>query len=497
MPTSYSFDAENIDIYAYMNDTLGNEIDWSIESSEYFGLYVLGGFLNSTSVGNAGQYFDVTPYNLYAGNGSSVYVETYYRKLQHVRFQYGIWVPDAYIDDPYNYTLALGIDYCFYQDDTWYKGWKTEIQTHGAGDYVTGLNQWINYTVEHYRFNPTGGEGGKYEPMRQGKMYAYWEGWKGGRDYFQLYTDLWFSSSDRSRMWGARVNSVYFGMVNDALFNLPWLFGDDWRALQGNFTDLTYKGQIMDYDETGWGDQRYTSEIVMVRFWMNLTRPAGDPYFVRVQGYTTQKFNRQYTGQFVGIDDPPIAVTMIPGMTIGGNIFDSLARFFEDFKGTGILAGWGIFVAFLDTAFSFAGWENGFSTIVSWVENLLDMVVVGITYMFDLLVSLFSVMSVWLVLGIERFTSLGTGLVAIYSNLEWIFSEANQGWVDVSQFINPLLPLLPLVYFIWLLDSRTVEGIFRKVSMSWNFIRSILGFFLQIGQYFINLVYGLIESVQW
>ncbi|GAG78962.1 unnamed protein product, partial [marine sediment metagenome] len=185
MPTSFSFDSQDITIYAFMNDSIGTMLNWAIESNDYFNIYVLGGFTTSSSIGDAGQYNplgNASPFDLYAGDNSSVLVEVYYRKLEHVHFQYGIWIPDAYIDNFQEYSLDLGIDYCFYGDDYWYKGWKTQIQSFGGSEIVTGNNKWINYTVEHYRYNPTSS---KYEAMSQGKMYAYWEGFNSGRDYYQ------------------------------------------------------------------------------------------------------------------------------------------------------------------------------------------------------------------------------------------------------------------------------------------------------------------------
>jgi len=502
-PTMFSFDAQDIDIYAYVNDTLGNEIDWTIESSDYFNLYVLGGFTNSSSVGDAGQYQQRNVFDIYAGDDSSVLVEVYYRKLQSVHLNYKIWIPDAYIDYDQNWSLDLGIDYCFYGDDNWYKGWKTQVQTFGGSEIATGNNKWINYTVEHYRYNPTSVD---YEPMRQGKMYAYWEGYNTGRDYFQLYTDLWFSTSNRSRMWGARVNSVYFGMKNNALFGLGWLFGNNWRAMKGNFTDLAYKDMIMDYSGASWGDVRYTSEIVMCRFWMNLTRfDTGFAYYVRVQDYTSQEFNRLQIGQFEGVDDPPLIETAVPYMgDQGGGLFGNFfawlmetASIIVEGLTIGLMAGVGVFVGFLDTLFGLAGWEGGASTIVSWITTLVNFIISAFTYLFDILTSLFGIMATWLVLGIQRFISLGSGLVIIYNNLSWIYTEASSGWVDVSEIIVPMLPLLPLAYFIWLLNSDNAEGVFRKLKMSWDFVRSIAGFFIQIGQYTLQLISSIIEAIQW
>ena len=133
----------------------------------------------------------------------------------------------------------------------------------------------------------------------------------------------------------------------------------------------------------------------------------------------------------------------------------------------------GVIVGFLDTLFGLAGWENGFSTIISWIQSFLSMVVTGISYVITLLGSIFTIFASWMLWGLSQFSLIAIGLGTIFTTLVSIYETSLAGWVDISEFITPLLPLLPVGFFFWLLNSRDLEHMTRNMALVWGLVQSM------------------------
>jgi len=500
-PSSEIFDALDVDLYGFVNDTLGNTVSWSLESLDYFNIYNLGGLVSMDSSGSAGRRTGGDLLELYAYNNSWVQANVSYRKLQHIHFYTRLegnkvqW--DEYESDPWNFTYGL---YICPKDEDWIEGWKLTVEL----DSVVG--SWIEYPAIGDRafyltwnatwwYKTNGATGWTFEKADTFSSFPVWN--ETDTCYTAFWVDFWFNTANGSSFVGGRINAEYYGIYDTADIVI-FGFGSDWGAYLGNVTQSMF---FHDLEDTS-GDVISARQITMMKFYGRIEQGVNPSRnnSVMLRDYDLMDY-RCAEGSMVGVATPIVVATKMPEAPSGGflaglvSAFASIGSVFVNALTYGVLRVWPIFVGFLDIVFSFAGWENGFSQIIFWISTFLGYVVTAITYLATLLTSMFSLMAVWLVFGIQRFTEIGAGLVTVYNNLVWIYAEASAGWVDISQVVNPLLPLLPLVFFIWLLNSKDVTELIGKVTMCWTLLRSIAGIFIQIAHYTLTLVSSIIEAI--
>lgn len=489
-------DTDTYDIY--VNDSL--EVDdatfWdpvtSIVNIEY-----VSGSEHPSSQGVT-QIDDIKIYKDWAG-GTTGWISSNvtYRKLQHFRMLVHVnnifeYKPEgwSFLGNIYSWypdvgSWYVGMDYCEPNDD-WMHGWYAKITPIVVECDID--NKWMKYSVEWYykdvliknETQTTLIDMDATQPL-------------GSRTFsYTVWIDFWFNKINASSTVGGRINSEYWGMSQQAPWWSAWWKGD-WKV---QMSALSESMLFVDLEDQA-GNIISSPQIKLMRPWMKVDNTeASNPGPITLVNFDSFVWTFARDGM-VGVNTPEPIKTKAPDMPDTGFVAGLVASIKNalSFSAYAILSFWGTFVGFLDTVFTFVGFTNGFSVIIGWIRSFTSWVVTAGTYLVSILSSLFSLMAVWLVLGIERFIALGSGLVVIYNNLVWIYAEANAGWVDASEIINPLLPILPLAFFIWILNSKDVYEMFGKISLCWNFVRSIAGFFIQIGQYVLQLITGLIESI--
>jgi len=257
--------------------------------------------------------------------------------------------------------------------------------------------------------------------------------------------------------------------------------------------------QILDSD----GNVVYTKQIEMVRVKSRLSVLASiGGVNIPSQISDFDIFDLTIGSEpFTGVQTPVFDETKVVVMPQGGFLgalwtaLVNLGTAISEAFGPVILGFWNAFVGFMDTIFTWAGWPNGFSQLTGWISQFFTWMVSSVTYAVSLLTSTFTLLITWLPLAVTNFVSITAGLVNIFSYLQWIYVTASYGGANLSEILTPFLPLIPLAYFLWLLTSRDMEHIFRKIKLSWDFVQSATLFFVRIADFVIDLVHKIIEAV--
>lgn len=485
-------DKLDVDVYGWSINSTGNIFPWDVFAADYFNIYSLGGHVTLESNNVAGRIAGGDLFDLYAdGANAWIMVNQTYRKIQHVKINAGFVIKDhSDVGDVY---VRYGIDFVDPTTQLFIRGWNVLIN-------VTAIDTSdASYCIIEVRWY--------YNDVQIGTtdtMYAMWETQAfatpdGEYDGVRFHLDLWFNKVNGSSVVGGRVSPYMYGLTKDDPAWWDWWgwFGTaQWKPLRVNATESFLFTNLEDY--TG---QTITAKALdLTRLWCNLTN-VGANDDIYVMNYRTFDYSFA-AGDMEGINTPPFPETLDPELPAGGGILAGLFTVVRELTGnigralsTGMLALWSSFVSFLDTVFGFAGWPNGFSMIMSWISSFLTWMLDGITYAISLLLSTFTLMASWLTFAIGRFTLLATGFIDIYNVLVSIWTQANDGWLSITSWLTPLLPLLPLALFIWIFSARDTEGLIGRVMMLWNLLSTTIGFLIQIGGFVFTLITGLIELV--
>jgi len=494
-------DTLNVDIYAFVNDTDGYETGWVLTAENYFSIYNFGGFPSLTHSEKAGRIEDEGLFDLWAFTNETGYYwvlsNVTYRNLQHYQGLLHIHIPTIIMEGiitteehPIG-SILFGIDYCYgVLDVEWVSGWYANLS---ITDYNIGAKNFtIEYDVSWYYANSF---------VKTDTLYAFWEGktaTSSDRDGFSIQLDLWFDSANASSMVGGRVGSEYYAISDTS----PWyaFWTETWGPLLNSKTQSEYFGNLTTADS-----QHSSRNVKMMRVWamINASSLENNEYAfnLTIDEFELNEFLTS-PGNMMGIDPPPLVPTKVPNMPQSGflaPVINGLRDFADRISyaiNYGFMGTLPIVIGFLDTLFSAAGWKNGFSIILSWISSFLSIVVTGLNYVITLLGSIFTIFASWMLWGLSQFSLIAIGLGTIFTTLTSIYETSLAGWVDISEFITPLLPLLPVGFFFWLLNSRDLEHMIRKMALVWGLLQSMTGFLIRIGQYTLQLVMSIVSTIR-
>lgn len=492
-------DKINVELYTWGNTTDGDTTLWVEIATDYVNIYNTGGLGTLETGGTAGlsgrilggDVFELWSRENGVNTGWAMANVTYHN-LQHVRFLVDLKVPNVYglislfsDNNPFLGYWCFGLDYCY--QDTWMSGWYANIT---LIDIDLGTDDlYGTFNVSWY-----------YEDtwVKTDTLAGFWWGEHNEinpGDGFSVWVDLWFNTINSSTTIGGRVQSEYYG-ISDAD---PWwkFWSSDW----GVIPDFPFTSTYFD-DFTVEGNIRSCKEVKLMRVWTKIHNfyPSSAPHNISIG--THGAFDKEIAeGEMMGVPTPPLEEPLLPDMPMSGflaPLFSGFLRLLERLEGmfgATILKFWNVFVNFLDTVFTLANWPNGFSQILGWIESFFQFMIDGITYGLSLLSSTFTMMASWLTFGISRFTSIASGFVDIYNVLVDIWTQANDGWISISSWLTPLLPLLPLCIFVWIFSVKDTEGLVRRVTLLWSLVSTVILFLIKIGDFTIQTIYGLIELV--
>lgn len=439
------------------------------------------------------------------GNSGEATATVTFRKFQHIHTQFAIGIPVGFseLQYPNEGYVEFGIDYCI--NDTWIEnGWKVRISILDAriagAEWTVEGNNWIKLYVAWY--DHLDGF------VKADTVYTLWEGgpgglgWGGGKtDYFRLWLDLWFNKVNGSQLVGGRVNSYYYGMHDNAHSWFTWLTGSDWGPMVDDVSQSMYFNSLTDSN----GNVISSRQIELMRIRAKVWRSANYDFRWMLRDFDILNFELALT-EMRGIDTPIFVATKTADMPQGGFLAALAAALNDGFSvlaeamGPVLLSFWDTFVGFIDTVFSWAGWPNGFSQILSWIGTLLNYIVDGFTYMLTFLSSWFTFMFSFLGKLFNTLSIAVTYWVQIIQNIFSMISGGLGTGINIYESLN--LPvwiiLLAILYPIFLFeiwDQRGIEPMLGHVKMVADIFGWIFHMLLSTVQLFLNLIGRIIESI--
>lgn len=494
--TGEIFDELDVNISMYVTDIYDNTVDWNVSAIEYFNIYNRGGQTTLLTENSAGRIVGGDGLELYAYNNSYASSNITYRKLQsthlYVRIQGNKVQFDEFEGDPRNFTF--GMYYCP-KGEEFIKGWKVVLTPTDKGTFmaeqILGKDAYyITWNVTWYDRNPVTSD---WREIKMDYVVSF-PVWNGTTNlYTAFWIDLWFNNLNSSSILGGRVNAEYFGVREE-----PGFFSLAWEAYLGNATQSMFFRDLHDTD----GDIISARRITLMKYFVEIEQGVNPNrnYVTILRDYDILDFTRAQ-GDMTGVSTPIVVSTKMPELgSFGflmalGNVFRAMGNAIINALVWAGLRVWPLLVGFLDMMFSFAGWENGFSVIVGWISSFVTFMISSMTYLGTMLLTIFTLMGTWVLFGITQFTLIGAGLMDIWSNINYIYTEANAGWYDLTELVAPLLPLLPLGFFLWMCNSRDMEHLMEKMKLVWGLVNTVVMFFVQIAQSVFNYITGLIETV--
>lgn len=482
-------DASDIDLYLWCNDTRGASDGWEIIKADYFNIYNQGGHSTLVTSGDAGRSTGGDVFDLYANSGGSwAYCSVEYRNLVHVKL-----LPTVNIDNvsaTTNFFLKYGMDFCV--SGEWISGLLVKIGVQGTT--VTGSARSVDATAQWYY----GDSGIKtdycYMFPRQNTTTST----------FRYWLDLWFNKVNSSSVQGGRVNAYEYPIKNAAHPWFVWLTGDDWGIDDDKPKESDCFIMMKDVD----GNTVYTQEIQMVKLWFNVSVSVQADEGVTISNHDV--FDLTFGGEpLFGIQTPVFDETKVPVMPQGGFLgaltswLAIVWKGLQDIFGPAILGFWDAFVGFLDSVFTYFGWNNGFSQILSIISNFLGWVSTSLSLLLIILIEIFLFIVGAFTQMVSYFVQFFTSLTSFYNDLLWIWNYAYPYWGWIPEVIQQILPLLFLFAALWILSplleqrslQRGFEGVKSRLELTVGWVWKGAMFLWRIVDFVIDTVYRLIEEV--
>ena len=482
----------------------------------YTNIYNLGGSVSYTMIGDGhrlagGDVLDIEATSI----GSSAYTEVIFNNLQSVHIlpeldYNGTWNSGTgRFEDFKGGYFEYGISYEI--DDVWVNGWKVRLFPH-LTDYSVGHqnagadNNWIGWVVQWYKYDY---DTSFWIKERTDRIYSNSWGYDEegatpdyhNRTSSQLWIDLWFSNHNSSSIVAGRVNSLYYGLYEQAT---PFWFGyGEFRPMFGEERTSMYFSDLTDTND----EVTDSYGIGKVKFWTRITKLTQNESPWRASNYEIKDYMLS-EGRMRGIDNPPLVETRVLDSPASGflspliraiaGIAGAIAR---ALRGTGLYAislvdglltsiglppMLGIFFDFLLGIYEiFALIYGSFRDIVSWMITSIE----------NMISSLFLV--------IPRYLLLVNGVLMVfisyYTNFVLLFTggigNMNNFWVDysVGDILQIyLIAVLPFTYIAKWESSKDPIGAIGEDAKS--FIGFIMAVF-EITRDLFNVAFDIIKSI--
>jgi len=475
----------------WCSDTSGAEDGWDIGASNHFNIYNLGGHSTLETTGNASRITGGDVFDLYAYSEndtvSSVEATALFRNLQHIKL-----LPEV------TSKLALGtfkiqyyIDYCI-DEDEWLEGWGLDILIYGWG---TGSYRHTKWTVWGYNR-------GEYVSVEQISTFRSRNGTTGSDTKVRFWIDLWINRINASTTVGGRINAYEYPMKDDSNYWLRWLTGNNWGVNEDEEKEFMFFSDILDSD----GNVVSASQIQLMRIRSNLSIPAiDDAQYVTVKNYDV--FDLTFgSDPLQGVQTPSFDETRVPVMPQGGflgwlgSTLSGIWRWLGAAFGPALLNFWNAFVGFLDTIFTWAGWPNGFSQLLSWIGSLLSWLGNSFTYLLAFLTSVFTFLMSFLGKMLNTLSTIVGQWVSIVSSFfGFLGDSANTGvhlwndlglanWVIIGAILYP-------IFLFTIFERKGIDGVLNHLKMVLDIFGWIVNIFITVIQLFLNLIGRIIESI--
>jgi hypothetical protein len=500
----YIMDAYDVDIYVKCVDASGSIDGWELMQANYFNIYNLGGHSTLETYGNAGRIPGGDIFDLYTYTNNSMAKSTIeFNNLQHIKllptyrgvvgyYDPGIWVTAG---GRWNYSVS------YYVHGQWIDGWKLSIHF-GIGEGGDFHRYWT-LECSWYQQNTLV----KYEEIA---IFPNWQLVSGSNITTSFWIDFWFNKANSSSVGGARINSYYYPMTNTASPWWTWISGQNWGYDENKTKESMFFTNLLDEN----GNILHAQEIEMVKF--SFSKESG--YFIGDPGAITwysevakhDIFDITLGGTpLSGIQTPVFDETKLPAMPQSGflgslfSVLSGLWKSLSDIFGPAILGFWTSFVGFLDTIFTWLGWKNGFSQILSTLSSFLGWLSTSISALLVVLEEIFLVIVAGFGTVISYFVQFINTLTSMYGYLVWIWEGALPYWSWVPDVILSLLPFILLLAVFWHIQplfmrsslQSGLEGVMARCQLTIGFVIKTVMFLWRIVDFVIDTVYRLVEMV--
>lgn len=495
----YIFDEFNadVDVVAYSSTVNSTWITFSDE----FNVYNQGGLTEGGAIDSDFAMLPSGPFDIEADNvgDPGAFINITYRNLQHIKFLTEIHYPTARLGAGFTgeWEVWYWIYVCYEHTngtDYWIPGWKGRIW-HSSG-YTSPKDFWIMMAGTWWRYDASATPSPWDTPVQQTQYFSFWrEAPSPPEGYTTIWTDLWFDAKNYTSGAGGRFQCEYYGM-QDAT---PWwaFWYSNWGPMLSNGTRVTMIDTI--YGVDGEGETVYGQQIKMMKVAIEYNRPSGSSVHSEIRHLeVTPVFDNQRPFSGVSIPTPvPEKVMDMPQGGMFGWIIESLKQLLLSDP---VLSGWQTFVNFLDTVFTFAGWEDGFSTIVGWIASFLTFLTNSVAWVVDFSTDLFSLFTAMLT---TLFNIMGTFVTQWVLLLQATTNILTDGYNSGINFINDFdiaswLPVVGILWIIWLAELFILKGagpVMDHFSFIFSAFMFLFNVFLGLVNFFIYLVNSLIEAI--
>ena len=492
------FDAQDVDIYMWSNDT-SSESGWDLIEEDYFHIYNIGGWSETfTTTGDADRITGGDVFDFYAHNGSTVESDVIYRNLQHIKI-----VPSVYwtLKAPVftGFEFGYHFDYCTDDTDEWITGFGVTI----SPTYVA-----INTTYRYSTWNVS--LYSKGEIVATDIIYVYNRydtSSLPGTGETQFFIDLWFNKVNASSTCGVRVNAYEYAMEKDT--GKDWLIeavtGADWHPWENMRKELMLFTTLLDENN----ETLHAGEIKLVRVLSTLEvfTSGADPQYVELRDYKHWDLTFDPETPFEGVQTPPMddtKVAYIYGGGLLGSLWSALQGLWTDVFGPALLGLFDIFLWFVETIFNMVGDFFGVENLGTAIRdilaelpvffaNALITLIQFLTIIFDILIgSVTPITSIFLILA-GWITSI---FQVITLTIVWLTTAVVDS--GLSELFGSVLLLIGFMLPFWELVRMEQKGfgiLFQDLNMIMDVATYVVTVVHQVLTFFVNLVFQLIEMI--
>lgn len=492
-------DDYEVDILGFLNTTNAGTVNWEVVEADYFHIYSKGGRTEWYSSGSAGLVEAGDTWEIFANQGGAVAVNQTWRKVQHMRINFGLrlydlnetqwedmlWQdydhsgepPDPLGTEPFSdsgdWLLKISFWYCDPFDE-WTEGWSVMLIMEegdiGPDDYWTTLHAYW-YRNDVLIKNDTITCFVEKEPQARVKIYA----------------DLWFNQINASKVAGGRVNPEYYGMSQD-ITGLQDILWGNWAPLIHFDTDSDYFYPLVSSN----GTEISATQLDLMKVEFTLEHAGtgdSDHYFTVFLSDFNIAEKTQTTKQMVGVQTPAIMKPLVPDMGPIG-VFGTLYQILSNFA-SGIL--------------------RALSDVGTWVWNQMNNYIPYFTEFWDAVYKMAETFYSWLVLIWGYITQLlaflGTLLgylsipADIISNFVSFFQTAYDATIGQTsqplQVISLILIILLGMSILNAFDKGDFGFIWGLGTKTWGIAHALYDLGFNLITFVVNMImkiFGLIRG---
>ena len=488
--TSSIRDTADVDVYASSVDRFWNTQGPDLVGNDYFNIYNHGGVpVYSTTGANAVHYPRMDPLALrVSGGAGTTQCNMTYRSIDSVHLLTQFEIPAHRIDSAYSSEkeVEYGIYYCV--GDTWIKGWNVKlIQSNG---FTSSKDFWIYVQAYWYRngvqISNTTMFSSFYKP--------------GGFNATTIWVDLWFSQKGAAAYGAGRVSAEYYGMQDATTWWQFWY--TDWGPMLSDQTMSYYEMPLVDENN----NEIRMDQIKLCKVYSRLSKPSSsDQYTVGIRHPNINEVHLA-SGAWTGVNTPVFEAPKIMDMPQSGFLAPLVAvitDFIMRVTGVGSFINFirsGLLSQFLDTVFTWFGWQNGFTTVSGWFTTLFQYMISSIGWVIQIIPIMFNffavtVPSIIWTMGVA-FTTWIDLINMAWSMLTGVYSSGFNFWVDFNgpAWVQLAAVLYP-AYLYMLYREEGFAAMREHLDFVFWIVLTLLNVFMAVGQMVWGIIFDLINAI--